>query len=77
MGFEVFGPRAGPAASGMTTFRHPAADAKLLFRALEEHRVVASLRHDQAGRDYLRFSPHFYNTEEEIDRALGVLRTGR
>lgn len=77
LGFEVFGPRAGVAASGSTTFRHPTADAKLLFRALEENRVVASLRHDQAGMDYLRFSPHFYNTEEEIDRALAVLRAGR
>ena len=35
--------------------------------------VVASLRYDREGRDYLRFSPHFYNTEAEIDRAVAVL----
>lgn len=74
--FEVLGPREGAAASSITTFRHPVADAKLLFRALEQNRIVASLRHDKAGTEYLRFSPHFYNTEDEIDRALAVLRAG-
>lgn len=74
LGFEVLGPREGPAASSITTFRHPTADAKALFRALEANRIVASLRHDKAGTEYLRFSPHFYNTEEEIDRAVAVLR---
>jgi selenocysteine lyase/cysteine desulfurase len=74
LGFEVLGPREGPAASSITTFRHAGADATLLFRALEENRVVASLRHDKAGTEYLRFSPHFYNTEDEVDRALAVLR---
>jgi selenocysteine lyase/cysteine desulfurase len=76
LGFAVLGPRENPHASSITTFRHPTADAKLLFRALEENRVVASLRHDKTGTEYLRFSPHFYNTEEEIDRALAVLRAG-
>ena len=25
--------------------------------------------------DFLRFSPHFYNTEAELDRAVEVLRS--
>ena len=45
-----------------------------LAAALEKANVVSSLRHDGEGRDYLRFSPHFYNTEAEIDAAVRVLR---
>ena len=36
-------------------------------------RVVAETR-PGARRTYLRWSPHFYNTEDELDRAVGVLR---
>jgi selenocysteine lyase/cysteine desulfurase len=44
-----------------------------LFAQLEKADVTCSLRHDREGRDYLRFSPHFYNTEAELDAALAVL----
>ena len=74
LGFHVIGPRSGANASSITTFRHEHAGSAKLYTALEEAGVIASLRHDRAGRDYLRFSPHFYNTEEEIDRAVDVLR---
>ena len=74
LGFVIHGPREGPAASGITTFRHETADAKVLFRALEQNKVVASLRLDRTGTEYLRFSPHFYNTEAEVDRVLELLR---
>lgn len=74
LGFEVIGPRSGAAASGITTFTHPVVAAEPLFAALEKARVVASLRHSRAGRSYLRFSPHFYNTEAEIDTAVAALR---
>ena len=36
------------------------------------------LRHNRAGRAHLRFSPHFYNTESELDRvveAIAAVRT--
>ena len=74
LGFRVLGPREGSAASGITTFRHETASSAMLFAALEKANVVSSLRHDRQGRDYLRFSPHFYNTEAEIDTAVRVLR---
>ena len=72
-GFEILGPTEGATASGITTCRHPQKDMTELFKKLELAGVSASLRHDREGRDYLRFSPHFYNTEEEVDVALGVL----
>ena len=75
LGFSVLGPRTGPNASGITTFRHASACMPKLYRALEDARVVASLRHDRHGAEYLRFSPHLFNTEEEIDRAVAVLQS--
>ena len=74
LGFRVLGPREGPAASGITTFRHETGSSTKLFAALEKAGVIGSLRHDREGRDYLRFSPHYYNTEAEIDTAVHVLR---
>jgi selenocysteine lyase/cysteine desulfurase len=74
LGFEIVGPKGGAAASSITTFRHVSASATQLFGVLEKARIVASLRHDRVGRDYLRFSPHFYNTEAELDHAVATLR---
>jgi selenocysteine lyase/cysteine desulfurase len=74
LGFEVLGPVSGPNASGITTVWHPRRPASALFQALEAANVVASLRHDRSGREYLRFSPHFYNTEAELLRVAQVLR---
>ncbi len=73
LGFQILGPASGPNASSITTFRHPTADNSALWKALEKAGIIASLRHDREGRDYLRFSPHCYNTETEIDAAITVL----
>jgi selenocysteine lyase/cysteine desulfurase len=76
LGFQILGHRSGPLAHSTTTFRHPQADPGSLFKLLETANIVCSLRHDAMGIPFLRFSPHFYNTEAEIDRALNVLRAG-
>ncbi len=76
-GFQIAGPAEGPAASGITTFYHPQRNAAELHARLEKAGVSSSLRHDREGRAYLRFSPHFYNTEAELDAALAVLREDR
>jgi len=77
LGFQIFGPGSGsPAATSITTFRHERAGSSALFDALEKANVIASLRHDREGREYLRLSPHCYNTEAELDIVLGVLRDG-
>jgi len=74
LGFRVLGPLTGANASGITTVWHPAVAASKLFDRLEASGVVASLRHDREGREFLRFSPHFYNTEGELERVAEVLR---
>lgn len=74
LGFESISPAPGPSASGILTFAHPSADLARVFAILQQHRVTVSQRYDRSRRSYLRWSPHFYNTEAEIDRALEVVR---
>lgn len=73
LGFVAAGPVEGPAASGLLAVSHPTADVARVFGFLQERGVTISQRKDRAGRGYLRFSPHFYNTEAEVDRVLGLL----
>jgi selenocysteine lyase/cysteine desulfurase len=35
--------------------------------------VVTSLRADRKGQKYIRLSPHFYNTDGELDRVLELV----
>lgn len=72
-GFEIAGPRNGPAASGITTFSAPGRDMTRLLELLQREGVAASPRRDRAGNDFIRLSPHFYNTPAEIDRVLDLL----
>ncbi len=72
-GFEIHSPSDGAAASGITTFRHESRSMAEMHAKLDAAGVVSSLRHDHEGREYLRFSPHFYNTEAELDTALALL----
>jgi hypothetical protein len=71
--FKQDAPHFDAAASGITTFRREGRSMAELHAKLEKAGVVSSLRHDREGRDYLRFSPHFYNTEAELDTALALL----
>lgn len=73
-GYEVLCAEAPPPnAGGITTFHRPDCDMAALHARLGEAGIVASLRTDRARRRYLRFSPHFYNTEAELGRVLELL----
>ena len=74
LGFEFLGPDLSePLRSGILTARHPAHDPARLFTALEQAGISASCRKTRNHGTWLRFSPHFYNTAEEINRVLDVL----
>ena len=60
-------------ASGIVTFYRDGADMAPLYEKLQAAGIITSLRSDRAGRDYLRLSPHFYNTYSELQRALEFL----
>ena len=60
-------------ASGITSFFAPDKNLTELHQKLEAAGVIASLRTDRKGQHYIRFSPHFYNTDAELHRALELL----
>ncbi|PWU07583.1 MAG: aminotransferase class V [Verrucomicrobia bacterium] len=75
LGFEFLSPKSSPWRSGILTCHHPRTASSQLFQALEAAHIVASLRSDRAGKAWLRFSPHFYNTREEMDRVAATLKS--
>jgi cysteine desulfurase/selenocysteine lyase len=73
-GFTVLNPETNTASSGsITSFFHPGKDIPALHKKLADAGIVASLRTDRAGKNYLRLSPHFYNTDDELRRVLELL----
>jgi cysteine desulfurase/selenocysteine lyase len=54
-----------PSSSGIVTFKHPSKGSEELYRDLGEKNIIVSIR-----EDWIRVSPHFYNTEEEIGEFL-------
>ena len=76
LGFEFLSPRIHePLRSGIVTTRLHGTDPATLFAALDRAGIAASLRKTRDHGFWLRFSPHFYNTAEEIDATLDVLST--
>lgn len=74
-GFTVLHAGAPPEnVSGIVTFYRDGASMPALHQRLESAGVITSLRADRAGRHYIRLSPHFYNTDAELDRCLELLQ---
>jgi cysteine desulfurase / selenocysteine lyase len=62
------------AKSGILTVTKSSADLPALFHYLSTHRVHLSQRWSREGLPFLRFAPHFYNTEEELDEVARLLK---
>jgi cysteine desulfurase/selenocysteine lyase len=78
LGFAIIPPTDGENASGITTVtRDVGLPLERVFEELTAKRIVISLRHNRAGRAHLRFSPHFYNTEKELDRVVEAIAAVR
>jgi selenocysteine lyase/cysteine desulfurase len=60
-------------ASAIISFHKPGVDLPSLAERLAQGGVVSSLRADRSGQQYIRFSPHFYNTDAELQRAVELL----
>ncbi len=70
-GFTVLNADAQPEnAGGILSFYRPETDLAELHQKLADAGIVMSLRTDRAGKNYLRLSPHYYNTDAELGRAL-------
>ena len=60
-------------ASGIVSFHRPDTNLSALREKLMAEKMEISLRTDRGGQHYLRISPHFYNTDEELHRLLEKL----
>ncbi len=67
-GAEILSPRATEERSSIVSMRVPGIDAVKVATHFNENGVIVSGRND-----FVRFSPHLYNTGEDIDRALDEL----
>jgi cysteine desulfurase / selenocysteine lyase len=60
-------------ASAIVSFCRPGSEMAELHQKLTDARVVTSLRSDRTGQKYIRLSPHFYNTDAELERMLELV----
>lgn len=67
LGFQRYGSSEPANASGIVTVEHPRVNA--LHAHLEEHNVKTAVRQRK-----LRFAPTYYNSPEEIDHVLSLVR---
>ena len=65
-------PRSRAESSGIVSFRKPGISAAAVLRDLNAAHMIA-----RTHQDFVRLSPHFYNTEEEVDRVLEVMSPER
>jgi cysteine desulfurase / selenocysteine lyase len=72
-GYRLLGPDVPANASGIVTFSHPDKDLDEVFQRLTEAHIFCSQRQDRQNNRYLRFSPHFYNSESEIDWVIEIV----
>ena len=73
-GYAVLNADAKPEnAGGIIAFFQQGKDLPALHKKLAEAGVVTSLRTDRAGKNYIRLSPHYYNTDAELGRVLELL----
>jgi selenocysteine lyase/cysteine desulfurase len=59
--------------SGITSFYLPGKDLGPAHQKLLASNIITSLRVDRSGQKYIRLSPHFYNTDAELQRVLALL----
>jgi selenocysteine lyase/cysteine desulfurase len=68
LGWNVITPPDPADRAGIVVFSHPAFDSREVMHKLRHLGIMISARNGT-----LRASPHFYNSEEEIDRLLAEL----
>jgi cysteine desulfurase / selenocysteine lyase len=67
-GYQVLVERTPESSAGIVSFRHPAIDSSVIVRTLRNSRVAAAPR-----QGWIRTSPHFYVSPDEIGEVLDAL----
>ena len=68
LGAEILGPEDKADRSAIVAARFPGRNSREFAQTLKEANVIASLR-----RDFIRFSPHYYNNIDDIDQGLAAI----
>ena len=69
--YSVLHPDTTPArGSGIISFFKGDTDLAALHQKLLDAKIFTSLRTDRTGQKYIRLSPHFYNTDAELQTLL-------
>jgi len=73
-GYEVLQGDAPPeTTSSIISFSRDGVDLATLNQKLLDAGIFTSLRVDRTGQKYIRLSPHFYNTDAELQKTLALL----
>jgi selenocysteine lyase/cysteine desulfurase len=73
-GYTVLHPTLAPEnTSGILAFFRAGAEMAALHAKLLGAGIVSSLRVDRKGQQSVRLSPHFYNTDAELQRVIDVI----
>lgn len=67
-GYEVLGRRTAATGAGIVSFRKASVESGTIVHQLKQQRIVAANR-----SGWVRTSPHFYVSPEEVDRMLAAL----
>lgn len=62
--------------SGILSVYREGLDLAPLVQTLTTHNVIVSARKERSGVELLRFSPHFYNTPDEIESTVFLIKRG-
>lgn len=67
-GYEVLGTRTPETGAGIVSLRKPEVESRLIVRQLKERQIMAAPR-----QGWVRISPHFYQTADEMEQILEAL----
>jgi selenocysteine lyase/cysteine desulfurase len=67
-GYETMIPRTAATGAGIVSIRKPSLDARMVVSELRRHGITAAPR-----QGWARLSPHFYVSQEAIERVIAVL----
>lgn len=69
LGAEILGPKYDLDRSATVAARFPTKNSRDFAKTLKNANVIASLR-----RDFIRFSPHYYNNIDDIDQGISAIK---
>jgi cysteine desulfurase / selenocysteine lyase len=73
-GIKLYGPEDENLRTSIVSFSSAEVDSKIITDKLEESEIIFAERSIGSGRKAVRASPHFFNSESEVMRAVDLLK---